>query len=133
MMVQCLSDEGLPYATDGGDGSVRWENVPDAQMEAFEIARYVCSVKFPRDPSEQEPLTAAQLDRLYDYYTGELTDCVRSLGYEVSKAPSREVFRETYATSPWMPTDDAYAAGLSPEEYSTLAQACSEIPEDLWQ
>lgn len=133
VMVDCLEDEGYPYATAPGDGSVVWSDVPDAQVEAFDIARFKCSAMYPRDPAHQEPLKESQLDRLYDYYSGEMTQCLTALGYDVPSAPSRETFRETYATDPWLPFEDAYANAGSPEAAALLEDACPQIPADLWE
>lgn len=133
MIADCLSKEGFPYATAPGDGSIAWTDVPNEQMEAFDIARYKCSAMYPRDPSHQEPLSESQLDRLYEYYTGEMTECLISLGYDVPPAPSRQAFGESYSTKPWLPFDSAYATAQDdPEAYALLEKTCPQVPDDLW-
>ncbi len=131
---QCLIDEGFPYVEAKPDGGVQWLDVPTAQMQGFDIARFTCSAMYPRDPSHQEPLTEAQLDWLYNYYTGEMTECLTELGYDVPPPPSAQAFRETYYTDhPWLPFSDAYRQVQSQKEYDTLATTCPQAPDEIWQ
>lgn len=131
VISQCLRDEGFPAVTSPGDGSIEWSGVPQAQMQSFHVARYSCTVMFPRDPSHQGRLTPAQLDKLYDYYVGELTDCLQNLKYEVPPRPSREVFKETYYTAPWLPFAEAFSGPLSEDQRSQLSRDCPQAPSDL--
>lgn len=108
-----------------------WKDIPDAQMEAFDIARYTCTARYPRNPREQEPLTEAQLDLLYDYYTGEMTDCMREFGYDVPPAPSRQEFRESYTTNPWLPHGGAITE-TDPRRNAAFEAACPQLPDGLY-
>lgn len=132
-MAECLTAAGFADVSSGEDGSLEWGSVPQAQMSAFELARYTCSAQFPQDPKFLRPLTGEQLGRLYDYYAGDLTECLTELGYEVSAPPSRQEFQDTYATSPWLPFTEAAEQATAPGASAELAAACPQLPETLWE
>lgn len=95
-MAQCLTDQGFPSTV--VDGGVSSTNIV-GQEEAKEVARYVCNVEYPLDPKFNRPLTAKQLDQLYDYYAGELTSCLEANGQEIAAPPSRQLFGEAFNTA----------------------------------
>lgn len=131
VMAQCLADEGFTTVKANSDGSIEWGDI--AQAQAFDVARYACSATFPQDPKYMRPLTDAQLDKLYNYYVGDLTQCLTDLGYKTSVPPSQQVFRETYDSTPWLPFSEAASqvAG-SPELRSQLDRECPQTPDDLY-
>ncbi len=130
VMADCLTEEGFSSVRANDDGSIEWGNI--SQVQAFDVARYVCTAKFPRDPKYQRPLTDAQLDRLYSYYVGDLTKCLTGLGYQISPPPSQQVFRETYDTDPWLPIADAASRADSPEKWAEIVRTCPQVPDDLY-
>lgn len=130
VMADCLSEEGFSSVRANDDGSIEWGDI--SQVQAFDVARYVCTAKFPRDPKYQRPLTDAQLDRLYSYYVGDLTECLTGLGYQISPPPSQQVFRETYDTDPWLPIADAAYQADSPEKWAEIVRTCPQVPDDLY-
>lgn len=131
VMAQCLADEGYTTVNANSDGSIEWGDIGQAQ--AFDVARYACSAKFPQDPKYMRPLNDAQLDKLYNYYVGDLTQCLTDLGYKTSAPPSQQVFRETYDSAPWLPFSEAASqvAG-SPELRAELDRECAQVPDYLY-
>ncbi|WP_168627205.1 hypothetical protein [Cryobacterium sp. BB307] len=130
VMADCLTEEGFSSVRANDDGSIEWGDI--SQVQAFDVARYVCTAKFPRDPKYQRPLTDAQLDRLYLYYVGDLTECLTGLGYQISPPPSQQVFRETYYEDAWLPIADAASRADSPEKWAEIVRRCPQAPDDLY-
>ncbi|SEB99705.1 hypothetical protein SAMN04489844_1474 [Nocardioides exalbidus] len=99
---ECLTNAGFPvgYTTDGGISSA---NIPGEQTPALELAMYVCMGEYAIDPRYSEELNTEQRGILYDYQTTYYVSCLKKLGIEVSKPPSREVFMATADGDGWMP------------------------------
>ena len=128
-MAQCLTDQGFPSTV--VDGGVSSTNIV-GQEEAKEVARYVCNVEYALDPKFNQPLTASQLDQLYEYYTGDLTNCLEANGQEVAAPPSRQLFGEAFNTiDSWSPYLSV-AGSVSADEWTELNKACPQVPEGLY-
>ena len=131
VMAQCLNEHGFEV-TETGDGGYSTEALSRVQQAAFEIARYVCTAQYPLDPKYRRAPNDQQMNALYDYYVGELTECVTNLGYEVSPSPSRQEFLDTYDTDPWLPFDDAVHQAEDGEALTTLTHRCPQLPSDFF-
>lgn len=87
---ECLAEEGWhPTA----DGSGTYFEYPASQEEAFNLASYTCSARYPVEQKYMEPLSDEQARMLYSHYVDVLTPCLEREGYQVDgEPPSVEVF-----------------------------------------
>jgi len=135
VMRDCLHEEGFPQVvlTELGDG-LRFGGIPVEQDQAFQLARYVCSARYPLDPRMNRPLSPDQLSRLYGFYVGEQLRCIEGLGYEVPDPPTEQTFLETFDSDPWLPFRFAMPQALEKGEsaLAELMQTCPQQPGDLW-
>ncbi|HWK19842.1 MAG TPA: hypothetical protein VNR37_03610 [Microbacteriaceae bacterium] len=131
----CMHTEGFTQVGVNafGDG-IDFGEVPAEQEEAFELARYVCTARYPLDPKISRPLDDDQISRLYDYYVGEHIKCLEELGYTIPEPPTRQSFIETYATQPWLPIQFAaqQARALGMDAMVEMMRTCPQLPEGLW-
>jgi len=135
VISDCMHSEGfgqvgLNVFEDGIDFGV----VPAEQEAAFELARYVCAARFPLNPKLQRPLSDDQLFRLYDYYVGDHTACLESLGYTIPEPPTKQVFIETHLATPWLPiyfaAPQARARGI--DAIVEMIKSCPQQPDGFW-
>ena len=127
VMVECLSDQGIPVRH-SGDGGVLFGDIPPDQALMQREAVYRCQVRFPTDPMYEKPLTSEQLRILYDYFVGELTECLGAEGYETWPAPSLSMFMAAYSTHPWSPYPMHDPRLRHEAEWYRLSSACPQIP-----
>lgn len=134
LMAECMIQEGFTGTLATDDGGLEVSSAGSAQSQAVAVALFACGVKHPIDPQYRQPLSDEQFGKLYDYYAGELTECLRELGLEISAAPSEQEFRDTYDSSPWSPYSEAVvlAAQGDPGLAGTLEERCPQLPPDLW-
>jgi hypothetical protein len=125
VMAQCLNESGL-NATAESDGGFVTE-IPTGQEEAYAIGDYTCHLKFPVDPRYFAPLNESQLTYLYDYLTGELTDCLETNGYDIEEPPTREAFSNSEGD--WSPYTDLNPPGSL---WASLEKQCPQSPEGLF-
>jgi len=126
--AECSTEMGFPATV--VDGGVR-RQVLENQEEAAAIAGYVCHVMYQLDPRFTVPLDDEQLETLYAYFVGELSECLESEGYSLGDAPSLSTFSDTYYTEQsWSPYADIIKAG-APDDFSDLEKACPQIPDGL--
>jgi hypothetical protein len=94
------------------------------------VAQYSCFVKYPTDPRLSQPLSAAELDYLYDWYTSVQAPCFAAEGHEIAEAPSRQSFADNWqSASAWKPITEI--ADLPRKEYERVLAACGESPENF--
>ncbi|MGJ8720688.1 MAG: hypothetical protein ACSHW9_02475 [Salinibacterium amurskyense] len=125
VMSKCLNEEGFETnVVDEGVGGT----LTDAQKEPYAVAMYACNIKYPMDPRYTVPFSDAQLNYLYDYYTGDLTDCLTAEGITVEEPPSRQKFLETYSAGSWTP----YASATGVSDWLALNEQCPQNPEGLF-
>lgn len=128
--ADCLHEGGYPDASVTADGGLSYGVVPEGQEEALAIALYVCSVQFQSDPKFSGPLSAEQLDTLYDYYTGELAQCIEAQGFTVADAPSRATFIDSYQSTGWSPYQSL--TQISQQQWDDLNEACPQWPSGFY-
>mgnify|MGYP001085546073 CR=1 FL=1 len=127
--ITCLSEEGYDASfTPDGQGIQYPKFTEPALTDALNLAIYTCEVRYPVSPRYMQPLSHAQLERLYDYRSGELVKCLANEGVEISSPPpSKEVFVES--NGDWSPY-----AEFTPtdEQIRDLPKQCPQTPADLW-
>lgn len=132
--ADCTREEGFDViiSLDGGLSSP--QGLPDAQREAYRIARYVCNAKYPIDPKYSEPLTPEQIAAVYDYYLQDLIPCLEGEGYPVPSPPSRSLFLETFLSSKqWIPYSEVFWDADVPEaEFMRVSEKCPQWPSGLY-
>lgn len=127
----CLTDAGFT-ASAGGDRGVDLD-VPEAQVEAFQLAYYVCESQYTLDPVYLQEWTTDQLDLIFDYWTQFYLPCLQAhaVAVDLSAVPSKAAWVAAFHTSErldWWP-DDALQA--TPSSIGTPArEACSMYPPD---
>lgn len=125
----CLRDAGWPQAADGGI------EVPVGQEEALDLALYVCYQQYPVKEKYAQPLTAAQLGVLYDWWVQHTVPCFEQRGWEVGEIPTREVF---LANPVWLPAEPIaeqagaeVQAGLIETMDEALYGVCPGPPDEV--
>lgn len=130
VMVPCVTEQGIPVEA-LPDGGLSFGDIPPEQSVLQAEAMYRCEVRFPTHPMFLEPLDSQQLERLYDYFVGDLTACLHGEEYETPAPPSREAFVASYYDpdaepwSPW-PVNDPRLEVV--EEWHRLNQVCPQSP-----
>lgn len=134
VMLSCLHDSGFPQAERTADGEgVAMQISSDAEAKAYAIAEYTCGAQYPIDSKYTQPLSTDQLGMLYDYYRGDLSDCLRARGYTPSTAPSLAEFVENYDTEQsWSPIGDVVGQ-LSLDAATELLAACPDVPDGIYE
>lgn len=121
VIVGCLLEEGFD-ATVSTDafGPALEVSSPVGQEQPLAIAWYGCDVQYPIDPLLTQPLSAAEIEYLYEYNVQTLLPCLASQGHELS-APSKQTYIETSGTeNGWYPY--AELMSLPAEELQTLGK-----------
>ncbi len=124
MMEDCLAEFGFDVTGDGSGNGFAAE-YPSEQRQAFNDASYICTARYPLLPVFYQPYNEEALNRLYDYFVGESTTCLRERGLLPGEPPTRARFVENYRSTGtlWTPADDL--------EASTGFEDCLNIPSDL--
>lgn len=127
---ECLQVRGFPVEA-LPDGGMSAGSVAPEQQEALHLAMYECEAQYPLDPSFRAPLTDDEIDRLFDYLTGELSDCLASHGHPVSEPPSREAFGAGIRAGSltWSPYEAVAAETYT--AWMDLNEACPQQPPGL--
>ena len=128
----CLRKQGVPVELNEDGWTVRLPAPPLEydRKRAFDIALFVCEVRFPLSPSLSQPLTDDELRYTYRYFVEQLGPCLEVRGYEIGAPPTFEEFRETW----W--TDDSWSPYLDVKEtdadvFMATEDACPPMPPDL--
>jgi hypothetical protein len=129
VFASCLQEAGwdVQVSPDGGVGAT----VLQGQDLPYRLDSYACNVMYPIDPVYEQPLGNEQLEFLYDYQTGELTECLRAHGIHVDEPPSLQTFIETYLEpDSWNPYNDV-DSGLVANDWNELNAECPQVPKEL--
>lgn len=126
----CLADQGFETEL-GPDGGGLTVELADGQAEAYYLADYICSARFPLHAAYTRDLTETQLRVYYDWNRVEVASCMTSRGYQPSEPPSFPVFVETYRSGRglWAPFD-AVADPQFTETMADLSAHCTLEPPD---
>jgi len=134
VFASCFEDQG--FAAEAlPDGGVLPAQVPEEQDEALFIAQYVCTAKYPIAEQYRQPPSEDQLRTLYEYYTGQLSDCLIARGYAIdpSEAPSLATFIETYGkVGAWSPYAIVVESNPTQDQWYETEKACPQSPPGLF-
>lgn len=97
--AECMQSKGWDSKLNEDDGTVA-TSVPVGMNEKFDQDDAACFVELGVDPNRS--LTSKEFDTLYDQYTVG-AECLKSAGFSSPEPPSRQVFEDTYDSSPWIP------------------------------
>lgn len=125
--VQCLTEQGFSAAV-MDDGGVAYGQPPAGQEQALAIADYLCSMRYPVDPT-QNRMSDELLRTLYDYYVNDLIPCLEREGFRVEDIPSWTTFSEGYADTPWSPYNDVNPS--TQEDWDQTNEACPQHPKSF--
>ena len=115
----------------GPDGGGLTVELADGQAEAYYLADYICSARFPLHAAYTRALTETQLRVYYDWNRVEVASCMTSRGYQPSEPSSFPVYVETYRSGRglWTPFD-AVADPQFTETMADLSAHCTLEPPD---
>jgi hypothetical protein len=134
VMVPCLTEQGIP-ARSLPDGGVTIGEMPEDQWILANEAMYRCLVRFPTHPRYTEPPTEDQIRLIYEYWTGELAECLENEGYPVSQPPTFPVFLASYGASgveQWHPYPEDDPRLQDPDEWYRLNEVCPQsLPTEV--
>ncbi|WP_406245403.1 hypothetical protein ACI7YT_10085 [Microbacterium sp. M] len=108
--VDCLEDKGWTVEVDAESVQFSVNTVSDEEQLKLEQDDLDCYEELGYDPNRT--LTADEFDELYDQYR-DAAECLRGEGFEISDAPSRQVFAETYYSDAWLPWDQVDEASFN--------------------
>jgi hypothetical protein len=129
VVAACLREQGIPAEVDEYGWNV---NIPIGQEQEYDLAIFVCEVRFPLSPSLSQPFTEEELRYIYRYFVEQLRPCLQGRGYEIGEPPSFEQFRETWWTDdtpPWSPYRDLIEHDA--DAFEATQEACPPTPPDL--
>jgi len=108
--VDCARAEGLDASIPGDGRGIDNGSSPNRPV-AEGVGLDLECIERVGLPPQAPPLTDEVLSGLYDLSL-EQAECLRLAGYPVSSAPSREVWIESYRSTPaWLPLEAVYSAG----------------------
>ncbi|MGO0576516.1 hypothetical protein [Ornithinimicrobium panacihumi] len=122
----CLQEQGFPVKA-MLDGGLFFGDVHPDQGQALHVAMYVCEVRFPIDAKYLTPLDDEEIERIFQYQTGPLTECLEARGHRVPEPPSFERFSAELLNGSlqW----SAYGDVRVPhQEWLELNEACPQVP-----
>jgi len=129
-IAECLSAEG--YSATAQDGGLV-AKAPSGQELPYAIAYYVCTVEYPIDPRQQLPLAEDQIRFLYEYYTKELTPCLKAEGYDVPDPPSMQTYISTYGQPGfWDPYRLIAESPINQQDWERINRLCTQTPAELY-
>lgn len=125
---ECMATYGWIDENPSPEGSAY--SVPEGQGDNFNVADFQCTAQYPEMPKYYQPFNRAQLEYLHNRFTGQVTDCLRSLGHDVPEPPSREKFIsdwENDVTPRWVPWD------LVPDkDHEAAEKQCDYYPPEFY-
>jgi hypothetical protein len=123
----CLREQGIPAEIDETGWHVE---IPIGQEREYDLAMFVCDVRFPLSPSLIQPFTDDELRYIYRYFVEELRPCLQGRGYEIVPPPSFEEFHDTWrAGHSWSPYRDLNETDA--DAFMATQEACPPTPSDL--
>lgn len=90
----CMIDAGFDGITQVGDSLA--VKVGESDPKAAALAYYECVAQHPLHVPAIGYLSRTLRVALYDYLTTLIVPCLRTLGYDVTEPPARDVYVETY-------------------------------------
>ncbi|WP_372984947.1 hypothetical protein [Microbacterium sp.] len=114
--VECLEGKGWAVEVDEESMQFRVDTASDSEQLELEEDDAACYEELGVDPNRA--LTSDEFDLLYRQYQ-EGASCLENLGFEISAAPSRQVFSDTYYSDPWLPWTE-----VSDAEFSEAVEIC---------
>lgn len=129
VVSQCLIDQG--YGAHPNDtGGIKFDLVPEEQVEAQEVAFYVCQAKYPLDPKYVQPINDERLTWLRDYFEQVLVPCYAEHDVTTSPVPSAQTFIESWGTqNQWVPLR---GVSIEPAQQEALEEDCPTVPDEFW-
>jgi hypothetical protein len=126
---KCLATAGVNPDYIYGFGA--YDSDPVGQTAAY-IAYYTCVAQYPVNPISVGFLSQAQLGFMYDYFTGRLVPCLRSLGYYVAPPPPRRAFVDgLFNGATWDPYADVHPpAGR--HSWDFIDERCPPLPAETY-
>ena len=95
-IATCLRRAGYPKTVVTGANDVVDRALTPPETYSFDVAKYVCEAKYPRDPLELGYLSDAQEAFLYSYWQDNTVPCLRAQGLKVADLPPIGQFGEGY-------------------------------------
>ncbi|MDR2620344.1 MAG: hypothetical protein LBC29_04420 [Propionibacteriaceae bacterium] len=137
----CMVEAGWDVSVSSDGGMTPPRDLPYEQMDAYQMASYICLASYPIDARTQQH-SAEQVKIRYDYLVETQKPCLESYGIQVSEPPSWETYRAGWVSdghgglSPdgagnWSPYEFVH---VSEDLWNTLNENCPQSPPDelMW-
>jgi hypothetical protein len=95
-IATCLRGAGYPKTIVTSSNDVVDPALIQPESYSFDVAKYVCEAKYPKDPLELGYLSDAQESFLYSYWQDNSVPCLRAQGLSVRDLPPIGQFGEGY-------------------------------------
>lgn len=127
----CMGTQGFPKNPDGS------MDTPPERMEAYHLALYTCSMRYPVLPKYAQPLGDAQKRAAYAYTVEYLVPCLKANGFDLrTPVPSEASFVDTWGTGKaFTPYEEVFnSPGLTNQVQQRVERACPQQPPSaiLW-
>ncbi|MCL2594024.1 MAG: hypothetical protein FWD83_00660 [Promicromonosporaceae bacterium] len=124
VVIQCMEDAGWPLSPGGG-----WY-MSDDQVDAFDLAHFICYAQHPIYVRYIQPATQAQVLFIREYWLSTWIPCAAQLGIEVTSGPpSAQTFLDQWhGPESWSPSSQVDADGLLAQVQDWLWRECPEMP-----
>lgn len=127
--VDCMIAAGYPVRV-SQEGVLLDGEVSDAR--AYNLQMYVCEAQYPTDPRVGLVLPRVRAEMQYEYLTQSVVPCLENLGFRPERAPSRQVWLDSYYGSSVNQWDPFTAASGSVMDLERAYDACPSLAPGLF-
>lgn len=117
-LLACVAEEGFPLTEDGVI------KIPEGQQDAYNMAQYVCRMRYPVIERYAQPLKTKQIKIQYDWTIQFVIPCLERQGFKTSNAPTEARFIDTWNSDPYYPMAQV---SLSEKDARSYNQRMSDL------
>lgn len=128
--VECVKQAGFKARV--SQGGIAYEDTPQEQARALDIASGRCELQYPIDPRATRPLPKKRARMQYQHLVTSVKPCVeQKFHVRVEPPPTEEVWLATYyAGSKTSPAWDPFSVFEQGDDVAQLDRAYEECPHD---
>ncbi len=127
-MIECLADRGIA-ARPLPDGGIEFGDIPRDQAVAQRAAIDECRQIVEVDPRLVAVSDQDELEDVYRYLTGPLTECLEAQGFRIGEPPTFDAFLEQLKDpdeAPWHPY--TWVDPPTREAWERINELCPQEP-----
>lgn len=117
-LLACVTEEGFPLTAEGVF------KIPEGQKTAYNMAQYVCRMRYPVIERYAQPLKAKQIEIQYDWTIQFVIPCLEQQGFRISNVPTEARFIDTWNSDPFYPMAQV---SLSEKDARSYNQRMSDL------